>query len=73
MKKDSHFESTLRSALFVNIVAKQIAPENVSGSHRDHFNGDEERREAEAGIDQNRVAELWLDLVMGQHQVKVWD
>ena len=35
-EKNSHFDRTLRRALLIDIVTKQIAPQHVSRSHRDH-------------------------------------
>ena len=70
-KKDSHSESASRGALLVDVEAKEIAPEDVSGSDGYDLDGDEEPNKAEHSIDEDGFLEVTVDVVVVEYEVEV--
>lgn len=56
---------------FVDIVAKEIAPKDVFGGHGDHLKSDEEPRQADHRIYEDRLFEVPVDIIVVEYEVTV--
>ena len=62
--KDLHFNITLRSATFIDIETKHVTPQNISSSHGDQLECNEETHQAKPRVDEDRTLELAIDIVV---------
>jgi hypothetical protein len=69
--KHSHSESASRGTLLVDIVAKEITLEYVSGSDGDDLDGDKESNEADHCIDEDGSPEVPVDVVVIEDEIEV--
>jgi len=70
-KKDSHFDSSLRGALLVDVIPKEVPLLDVAGRDGDHLDRDEETREAHSSVDEDRSSELRLDGIVAEEEIRV--
>lgn len=69
-RKGSHFDGAFIGPLLVDIVTKEIPPQNVRKRDRDHPKRRHEPAEAHGGVDQNRAPELGIDRVVEEEHVE---